>query len=113
MTSVSSRTELIRMLTGKWIPPVVAVLADLGIADQLRDGPLSADELAKRVGAHPGALHRVLRAAVSVGLFTADGDGRYGLNEMAEWLRSDIPDSLRAAGIMFGLEPFWTPYARI
>jgi SAM-dependent methyltransferase len=32
---------------------------------------------------------------------------------MAEWLRSDVPGSLQPAAVLFALEPFWTPYARI
>src|SRR6185437_12557928 len=84
-----------RLLAAKWVPPVIGVLADLGIADHLTAGPLPAGTLASRVGAHPGALYRLLRAAVG------------------ECLRSDAPGSLRPAAMMFGLEPFWVPYARI
>lgn len=108
-----SRVELMRMLTGKWVPPVIGVLAELGIADQLADGPCTAKELARNVGADPTALHRVLRAAVSVGVFAEDDDGRIGLNPVAECLRSDAPDSLRPTAMLFALEPFWAPYARI
>jgi hypothetical protein len=102
-----------RLLAAKWVPPVIGVLADLGIADHLTAGPLPAGTLASRVGAHPGALYRLLRAAVSVGVFTADDQGRFGLNPVGECLRSDAPGSLRPAAMMFGLEPFWVPYARI
>jgi len=102
-----------RLLAAKWVPPVIGVLADLGIADHLTAGPRPAGTLASRVGAHPGALYRLLRAAVSVGVFTADDQGRFGLNPVGEWLRSDAPGSLRPAAMMFGLEPFWVPYARI
>jgi hypothetical protein len=73
----------------------------------LRPAPVGT--LASRVGAHPGALYRLLRAAVSVGVFTADDQGRFGLNPVGECLRSDAPGSLRLAAMMFGLEPFWVP----
>ncbi|TKK91427.1 methyltransferase domain-containing protein [Herbidospora galbida] len=109
----SNAAELMRLLTAKWYPPVIGVLADLGIADHLVDGPRPAGELAAAVGAHPGALHRLLRAAVSIGLFTHDGSGNFGLSPMSEHLRSDRPGSLRPAAVMFAMEPFWSPYGRI
>ena len=111
--TADARADLMRLLAAKWVPPVIGVLADLGIADHLTAGPLPAGTLASRVGAHPGALYRLLRAAVSVGVFTADDQGRFGLNPVGECLRSDAPGSLRPAAMMFGLEPFWVPYARI
>ena len=111
--TADARADLMRLLAAKWVPPVIGVLADLGIADHLTAGPLPAGTLASRVGAHSGALYRLLRAAVSVGVFTADDQGRFGLNPVGECLRSDAPGSLRPAAMMFGLEPFWVPYARV
>jgi SAM-dependent methyltransferase len=110
---MTPQAELMRLLTAKWYPPLIAVLAELGVADALADGPRSAPSLADAVGAHPGALRRLLRAAVSIGVFTHDGEGRFGLNATAACLRSDVPGSLRPAAMLFGHEPFWTPYARI
>ena len=81
--TADARADLMRLLAAKWVPPVIGVLADLGIADHLTAGPLPAGTLASRVGAHPGALYRLLRAAVSVGVFTADDQGRFGLNRSA------------------------------
>jgi SAM-dependent methyltransferase len=110
----TGRDELMRLLVTKWITPVIGVLADLGVADELVAGPRTAEELAGSVGAHPVALRRLLRAAVSIGVFTTDGaDDRFALNAAAECLRSDAPDGLRAAATVFALEPFWAPYARI
>ncbi|WP_432947304.1 methyltransferase [Kribbella sp. CA-253562] len=110
---MTARQQLTQYLTGKWIPPVLAAVAEFGIADELTDKPLTADELADRVGADPRALYRVLRAAASIGVFAEDSDGRFVLTETAELLRSGGPGSMRAAARMFALEPFWTPYARI
>src|SRR5437879_9597332 len=44
---------------------LIDVAARLGIADLLKDGARSCDELASRTGVHPRALHRVLRALAS------------------------------------------------
>ncbi|WP_405059049.1 acetylserotonin O-methyltransferase [Kribbella sp. NBC_01505] len=105
--------QLMGFLTGKWVPPVLGVLAELGVADEVAEKPLAADELAERLGVHATALYRVLRAAASVGVFAADDEGRFGLTPTAELLRTGVPGSLRSAAMMFGLEPFWSPYARI
>ncbi|MEV6276736.1 methyltransferase [Nocardia sp. NPDC051832] len=100
-------------LTGKWIPPVLATLAELGVADAVAEKPLTPAELADRLDVRPRELYRVLRAAASIGVFAEDAAGRFGLTETARWLRSDVPGSLRFAARMFALEPFWAPYARL
>jgi hypothetical protein len=111
-TTTAAQAQLMRLLTTKWLPPVIGVLAELKIADLLADEPRSAKDLACELGAHPTALYRLLRAAVSAGVFTED-DGRFALNPVADCLRSDVPGSLQPAAVMFSLEPFWAPYARI
>ena len=45
------------------------VIAKLGIADLLRDGPRSVDDLAAATGTMASALNRLLRALASVGIF--------------------------------------------
>ncbi|WP_433018138.1 methyltransferase [Kribbella sp. CA-294648] len=110
---MTARQQLMQYLTGKWVPPVLAALAELGVADQLVDKSLPVGELAERVGAQPRALYRLMRAASSIGVFEEDEDGRFGLTETAHFLRADVSGSLRSAAIMFGLEPFWSPYAQV
>lgn len=111
---MTPRDQLTCYLTGKWIPPILGALARLGVADHLAQrGPSTAEELAGLIDTHTGALHRVLRAAASVGVFQEDADGRFAMTPMAELLRSDREDSLRAPAMMFALEPFWTPYSKI
>jgi hypothetical protein len=108
-----TRSQLMSLLTAKWSPPIVGVLAELRVADQLVDGPKTPQALAAAAGAHPIALRRVLRAAASLGVFAEDDQGRFALTPMADLLRSDAPGSLHAAAVLFTLEPFWTPYAHI
>jgi len=45
---------------------VVYQAADLGLADHLSRGALSACELAGKIGEHPEALERVLQALVAL-----------------------------------------------
>ncbi|MGD9764174.1 MAG: methyltransferase [Candidatus Binatia bacterium] len=87
-------------ITAYWISQLVLVVAKLGVADALSRGPLSADAIAKKVGAHAPSLRRVLRALASVGVFAERPDGRFRLTPVAATLRSDAPGSLRNFAMM-------------
>ena len=64
------------MISGFRVSQMVRVAAQLGVPDLLADGPLTCDALAQRTAAHPPALHRLLRALCSLGVFHQDPDGR-------------------------------------
>lgn len=88
---------------------LLAAVARLGVADLLANGPLSPIELAQRCQAHPDALDRALRALVSVGVFTVDGD-RFQLNDLAAPLRKDAQPSLRFTAMTAADPAFWQSY---
>jgi hypothetical protein len=96
--------QLFQMLTGSWVARAIYVAAKLRIADHLKDGPRSAEELATRAGVAAQPLYRVLRALAGVGVFARRADGRFQLNPQSEHLCSDRPDSLQAAAVMLGEE---------
>jgi hypothetical protein len=77
----------------------------LGVFDALRDDCRSTDELAERLGAHPGALYRLVRALASVGLFTEVKSRHFRLTPAGALLRSDVPGSLARMG--FQIELMW------
>jgi hypothetical protein len=81
-----------RLVNGYQVTQAIHVAATLGIADLLRNGPLSSDELAAATSSHAGSLRRVLRALASVGVLHEGGDGRFALTEMGACLCSDAPD---------------------
>jgi hypothetical protein len=70
-------------------------IAELGVADALADEPESAAELAGKVGADPGALHRALRLIATYGVFVEQPDGRFRHSPMSRVLRSNHPQSQR------------------
>jgi len=109
---LSDRQLLIQMISGGFITQLIHVAAQLGIADMLADGAQSSEELAHRVGVHPRALHRVLRALASLGLFAETPEGRFEMTALALPLQSNTPESLRALAIMWG-ETFWRPYGEL
>jgi SAM-dependent methyltransferase len=102
--SQSSPQTFTQIFAGSWITQGVWVAAELGIADLLINGPLTAEELAAKTQTHGGSLYRVLRALASVGIFAQDPDGRFSLTPHANLLRSDVAESQRSFAIMMGAE---------
>ena len=99
----ASPAELMQeLILAAWTSQGITAVADLGVADALADGPLPIDELAGKVGADPDALHRLLRALISRGIFAQRNDGRYELTPLADVLRSDAPISMAAMARFIG-----------
>jgi SAM-dependent methyltransferase len=108
---VSAPIELIKLVRAGRVAQSLNVAASLGVADQLAAGPRRADEVADAVGAHPGALHRLMRLLADHDVFTELDGGRFALTRVGELLRSDTYGSMR--GVVMLLEsPFlreaWT-----
>jgi SAM-dependent methyltransferase len=95
-----------QMLTGAWTAQCLYVAAKLELADRVKDGPRGSAELAAATGVNADALHRVLRALASVGVFAEDDRGRFGLTPLAACLRKDVPGSQWAMAVMMGEEHF-------
>jgi len=106
---LSARDTLMRMTNGFQVSQAIHVAATLGIADLLRDGPKSVDELAGASGTHAAALYRLLRALASVGVFV-EADGRFGLTPLGEYLRTDIPGSVGPWAMLIGRPYVWTSW---
>jgi O-methyltransferase domain len=96
--------KLLEMIAMRHVPQALHVVAVLGIADLLAEGPKSSDELAQVTGSHARTLYRVLRTLVAAGVFAEDKAGRFRLTALSQRLRSDAPDSVRAASIFLSGE---------
>jgi hypothetical protein len=112
-TNLPPTVAILQMLTGKWISQSISVVASLGIADHLGDTPMTARELAALAGAHEGALHRVLRALASVGVFAEEAPGRFRHTPLSSALRADAPGSMRSMAIFFGDRPTWNAWGEL
>ena len=88
----------------------IYVAAKLGIADQLKDGPKSVDELSSITGVHSLSLYRLLRALASIGVFIENDDGSFGMTPLATTLQSDGPMSVRYGALLLGEQFFWAPW---
>jgi hypothetical protein len=105
--------EVLQQVAGGYcLPRCLHVVAELGVADALKDEALDAGALATAVGADPDALGRVLRLLAAHGVFEIDGE-MFRHSPASRLLRSDHPQSMRAFARMFGLPIFWATFARM
>jgi Dimerisation domain len=63
----SPSAAMLQIMTGFRVSRATYIAAKLGIADLLKDGPKSAEELAQFTDTHAPSLYRVMRALASVG----------------------------------------------
>ncbi len=87
---------LMRLLSGYRLSMALYVVAKLGVADRLADGPRNVEDLARELHVHPDRLFRVVRALASVGVFTLDDRRNIGQTPVSEYLRTELPGSLNA-----------------
>jgi hypothetical protein len=99
---VPPTVALFRLATGYYISCALHAVAQLGIADLLKDGPQSHEALASASGTHAASLRRVLRLLASAGVVAEGEDGRFALTAIGNCLREDAPGSMRAAVLLFG-----------
>lgn len=104
--SLPPSAVLLQMMTGYWVSQALHVVAKLGIADLLTDGPRPIEELAMTTNTHAPSLRRVLRALASVGVFTETSPAVFALTPLASLLQTGTPDSMRALAIMYAEEQY-------
>jgi len=111
--------EIFDMLTRAQLTSrAIYIAAKLGLADYLKDGPKSVEDLAEETKTHPDSLYRLLRMLSSIGIFAEtknEGDEqqqvdqnirRFELTPMASLIQSEAKNSIRNFALMFGLESF-------
>ncbi len=98
-------------ITGALVSQMIALAARLGIADLLKDGPLTAQEIAaiRNVSSEP--IYRVLRVLAAEGIFEESEDKRFHLTPLGEVLREDVPGSLRMWAMLYGADWHWAAMA--
>jgi hypothetical protein len=84
-----SEAVIWELLRGGLATRSLALVADLHVADALAAGPRPVSELAREAGADADALHRVLRALASDGVFAQVEPGVFANTEASEVLRRD------------------------
>jgi len=111
--------EIFDMLTRAQLTSrAIYIVAKLRLADYLKDGPKSVQDLAEETKTHPDSLYRLLRMLSSIGIFAEtknEGDEQqqvdqnirlFELTPMASLIQSETRNSIRNFALMFGLESF-------
>lgn len=107
--SGSSPVDVIMgMALGYLLSRSLHVATELGIADLLKDGPKTIEELASSTGAHRDSLYRLLRTLAAQGIFAEDEHGRFVTTPAAELLQQGIlRDGVLLAGEGTGDGSWW------
>lgn len=84
----------------------IAAICELGIPDQLANGPVPVSRLATSVGADPEALGRFLRVLVGEELFEEVVPDTFGLTPLGALLRTDAHGSQREFVELMGSEAY-------
>lgn len=99
--------QMVDLIIGYWISRLIYVAARLGLADALKHGPMTVDDLAEQSDVDRRALFRMMRALASVGVFAEGEPGVFALTPLAETLRSDHSDSMRDFALMMVEDYNW------
>jgi hypothetical protein len=93
---VPPHVQVIQMATAHWVSRLIHVAARLGLADQLANGPRSAEDLAGPTETHAPSLYRFMRTLASLGVLTEDGSHRFALTPLGAALRIGAPGAARS-----------------
>ncbi|HLZ40825.1 MAG TPA: methyltransferase [Candidatus Sulfotelmatobacter sp.] len=111
--SATTPFQLLKVRDGLILHQALYAAAKLGVADLLQDGPCTTAELAHRLGANESALHRVLRALASQGIFEETSPSTFANNALSSYLRTGVPGSVRSMVIFWGTETYYRPFGEI
>lgn len=99
------------LLDGFRAPQCIHVACRLGIAERLEGGGMSAEELAAATASNADALHRLLRALATLGLFAFDGQ-KWHHSEGSHALLPGHPSRLHDRAIGLGTLA-WKSWGRL
>jgi hypothetical protein len=104
---------MVSLINGYQISQAINVAARLRVADHLKDGPRSADELASATESNPDGLYRVLRALASVGVFKEEDSKKFTLTPMGDCLRTDSPTPASGWAMHSGSDYIWEAWGNL
>jgi hypothetical protein len=113
-TALDVDTErMMQMIYGFAVSQVVRTFAEFEIADHLSNGPLRADDVARRIGADQNTTLRLMRAGVPLGLVTADAESRFSSTSLLRTLEDGAPGSVRGLARLLGGNATWQMWGRL
>jgi len=103
----SPQLALQELIQGFQITQGIYVAARLGIADLLKDGPRSSEDLAQATATHAPSLYRVLRLLTAVGILTEGDAHSFVLTPLGSYLQTGVAGSLRQTVLAYGETAMW------
>jgi C-methyltransferase len=114
MPKKMSPPEFMRNLAiGHWVARLIHIAAKLRLADLVKKGPRTVEDLATTAGVQPLALYRILRALASVGVFAETKNRRFKLTPLAATLRTDVPASMHGWALMINENWGWDSWKEL
>jgi O-methyltransferase domain/Dimerisation domain len=103
----SPQLYLQQMIQGFQVTQCIYVAAKLGIADLLKDGSRTSEELAKATGTHAPSLYRVLRLLTAVDLLREEETQTFALTRLGTYLQTGVPGSMHDTVLCYCDTPVW------
>jgi hypothetical protein len=98
------------IIKGQLITQSISIVVNLKIADYLRDGPKSVEELAEKTNSYPDSLYRLLRMLSSIGIFAEVNENeekrRFKLTPIASLLQSKEKNIIKNFPSLLNIESF-------
>lgn len=110
MSAPSPTLSLLQISGHVMLARCIGIAAELGLADLVEGGALTASELAAKTQSHAGALYRMLRYLASQQIFTEDDAGRFSNTPTSQLLRTDVPGSMRDSVRLSWQDMMWDVY---
>jgi hypothetical protein len=101
---------LLRMTDGLVLHQALCAAATLGIADLLNAGRQSAAQLASTLHINEDAIYRTLRFLSGQGVFREIASRTFVNTTLSDYLRSDVPGSIRSVLIFRGSRYYFSPF---
>jgi ubiquinone/menaquinone biosynthesis C-methylase UbiE len=102
MVSTQANLELWDLILSHRVTAIIYIAAKLEVAELLREGPRSLDELAELTKADKEALARLLNALSTVGICSSVNEDQYSLSELGARLDGAAEQSLKRLAIFEG-----------
>lgn len=109
-TGSANPMQLLQMTEGLVLHQSLHVAAKLGVADLLKDGKRSAAEMARDLKVNEDAFYRVLRYLAGRGVFVEGPEGEFANTALSQFMRSDVPGSMRPMLIFRGTHYFFDSF---
>jgi hypothetical protein len=106
----ANANTLLEMISGYWITQILRAAADLSVMDHVAAGAATPEEVAERESSDPATTYRLMRACVSAGLLTHEGNRRFAVTKLGALLRAGAPGSLREMAMSQGARGHWHPW---